>query len=464
MTRKGITVGTLSSALFLTFMSINQYFAPLGLFCAAMLMGASVQAQDATPESEPWNAKFQATYIWQKHPGFSAAYSGVNSLLPSPEKSYSFTSTAFLGLRLARGTELYFNPEAVQGVAFSGLTGLGGLNNSELQKTAGARLKLYRARLFVRQTWGLGGEREAVESEANQLGGSRDKNRVVLSAGNLAVSDLFDTNAYAHDGRTQLMNWSFLTHGAYDFAADARGYSWGAALEYFGDDWAIRAGRFAQPKEPNGLPLDFAIGRHYGDQLELEKSYELFGQPGKARLLVFRNHVFTGGFSDALANAAVTGGVPDTALVRRLRSKTGVGLNLEQALGSDVGAFARLARSNGETEVYAFAEIDRSLSVGTTIQGNSWGRPGDSVGLAYAQNGLTSSHQAFLAAGGIGFFVGDGRLNYRTEKIVEGYYSLGLPLLRSSALSLGMQYIRNPGYNADRGPVKVVSVRLHTEF
>ena len=443
---------------------MNYQLANLSVICTILFASASVLAQDVIPEVEPWNAKFQATYIRQSHPGFSAAYSGPLSLVPTPEKGYSFTATAYLGKRLARDTELYFNPEVVQGIAFSGLTGLGGLNNSELQKTSGPSPTLYLARLFVRQTWGLGGEREAVESGANELGGSRDKNRVVLTAGNLAITDLFDVNAYAHDARTQLMNWSFFTHGAYDFAADARGYSWGAALEYFGDDWAIRAGRFAQPKEPNGLPLDFAIGRHYGDQVELEKSYKVFGQPGKARLLVFRNHVFTGGFSDALANAAATGGVPDTASVRRLRSKTGVGLNLEQALSSDVGAFARLARSNGETEVYAFAEIDRSLSVGTTIKGNSWGRSGDSVGLAYAQNGLSSSHQAFLTAGGIGFFVGDGRLNYRTEKIVEGYYSLGLPLLRTSALSLGMQYIRNPGYNADRGPVKVVSVRLHTEF
>ena len=443
---------------------MNYQLANLSVICTILFASASVLAQDVIPEVEPWNAKFQATYIRQSHPGFSAAYSGPLSLVPTPEKGYSFTATAYLGKRLARDTELYFNPEVVQGIAFSWLTGLGGLNNSELQKTSGPSPTLYLARLFVRQTWGLGGEREAVESGANELGGSRDKNRVVLTAGNLAITDLFDVNAYAHDARTQLMNWSFFTHGAYDFAADARGYSWGAALEYFGDDWAIRAGRFAQPKEPNGLPLDFAIGRHYGDQVELEKSYKVFGQPGKARLLVFRNHVFTGGFSDALANAAATGGVPDTASVRRFRSKTGVGLNLEQALSSDVGAFARLARSNGETEVYAFAEIDRSLSVGTTIKGNSWGRSGDSVGLAYAQNGLSSSHQAFLTAGGIGFFVGDGRLNYRTEKIVEGYYSLGLPLLRSSALSLGMQYIRNPGYNADRGPVKVVSVRLHTEF
>ena len=443
---------------------MNKNIAALSLIWMALLVSAGVSAQETVPDPETWNAKFQATYIWQKHPGFSAAYSGPNSLLSSPEKSYSFTSTAFLGLRLARDTEIYFNPEAVQGVAFSGLTGLGGLNNSELQKTAGSSLTLYRARLFVRQTWGLGGEREAVESDQNQLAGSRDKKRVVLTAGNLAVSDIFDTNAYAHDARTQLMNWSFLTHGAYDFAADARGYSWGAALEYVDDDWTLRAGRFLQPKEPNGLPLDFAIGRHYGDQIEVEKSYQLAGQPGKARLLLFRNRTVMGGFNDALAQAAGTGGVPDTALVRRLRSKTGFGLNLEQALSPDVGAFARFARSKGETEVYAFAEIDQSLSVGTRVQGGLWGRPQDSVGLAYAQNGLSPVHQAFLAAGGIGFFVGDGRLNYRPEKIVEGYYSLGVNVLRHSALSLGLQYIRNPAYNADRGPVKVVSVRLHTEF
>ena len=440
----------------------------IGVCLLAFFLSFSTRAQNATTDEtagpQAWNAKFQSTYVRQTHPGFSAAYTGPSSLLPSAEKSYSFTATAFLGLRLAPDTELYFNPEAVQGVAFSGLTGLGGLSNGELQKTAGASLLLYRARLFVRQTWGLGGEREDVASDANQLGGSRDKNRVVLTAGNLAVSDLFDSNTYAHDARTQLMNWSFLTHGAFDFAADARGYSWGAALEYFGDDWAVRAGRFIQPKDANGLRLDYAIGRHYGDQIEVEKSIEIAGQPGKVRVLAFRNRLSTGGFNDALAYAAATGGTPDTTLVRRERSKTGFGLNVEQALTPDIGAFARLARSSAETEVYAFAEIDRSLSVGTNFQGRLWGRPMDSIGLAYAQNGLSPAHQAFLAAGGIGFFVGDGRLNYRAEKIVEGYYSLGLDVLRRSAITLGMQYIRNPAYNADRGPVKVVSGRLHTEF
>jgi hypothetical protein len=420
-----------------------------------------VLAQDvAVPEG--WNARFQATYIRQTKPGFSAAYSGVNSLSPDAEKSYSFTSTTYLGLRLARDTELYFNPELVQGVPMSGAGGLGGLSNGELQKTAGPTPTLYRARLFVRQTWGLGGEREDIASDPNQLGGARDKNRVVLSAGNLAVSDVFDVNTYAHDARTQFMNWAFLTHGAYDFAADARGYSRGAALEFYQGDWVLRAGRFMQPREPNVLPLDPSLSRHYGDQVELEKRYLLSGQPGKARLLLFRNRAVMGRFADALANAA--GGVPDTASVRQLRDKRGWGVNLEQSLSDTAGVFARIGKSDGASEVFAFAEIDRSLSLGISLKGARWGRDLDTFGLAYARNGLSGPHRDYLAAGGIGFFVGDGRLNYRPEAIVEGYYSFGLDVLQRTALSLGAQYIRNPAYNADRGPVRVFSVRLHTEF
>jgi len=284
----------------------------------------------------------------------------------------------------------------------------------------------------------------------------------VLSVGNLAVSDIFDANAYAHDPRSQFMNWSFLTHGAYDFAADSRGYSVGAALEYYTGDWAFRAGRFMQPRESNGLVLDRSLLQHYGDQFELEKAFTVAGQPGKARLLLFRNRAVMGRFADALAAAG--GGVPNIAAVRQLRTKQGWGINLEQSLTDNVGVFARLARSDGASEAYAFAEIDRSLSFGVNVSGAGWGRAKDTLAVAYARNGLSAPHQAFLAAGGSGFFVGDGRLNYRPEAIIEGYYSMGLEVLNRSALSLGLQYIRNPGYNADRGPARVVSVRLHTEF
>jgi len=430
----------------------------------ASLLPAVASAQDAEPEL--WTAKFQTTYIWQKKPSFHAAYSGENSLSPNAEKSYSFTSTAFLGLRTGPNTEFYFNPEGVQGVPLSGLTGLGGLTNGELQKTSGPNLKIYRARAFMRHTWGLGGGREKVEADLNQLAGLRDKNRVVLTLGNLATSDIFDDNNYAHDGRTDFMNWGFLTHGAYDFAADARGYSWGAAVEYYKDDWVLRAGRFAMPKESNGLALDFSIFKHYGDQIELEKGYALAGLPGKVRLLAYRNVAIMGGFSDALAYASANNTSPDVGPVRKKRSKRGWGINLEQALSTNVGLFARLGKHDGATETFAFAEIDQSASFGSVINGAMWGRGADAAGLAQARHALSQAHRDFLSAGGYGFFVGDGRLTYRREIITEAYYRLGLnvPRLNNTALTLGVQYIQNPAYNADRGPVKVASVRLHTEF
>lgn len=426
-------------------------------------------AEDA-PEPETWSIHGQATYVRQTKPAFQAAYSGPASLSPLRERSYSFTSTAFLGMRIAPGTEVYLNPELVQGLPMSNLTGLGGLTNGELQKTAGPTPTLYRARFFVRQTWGLGGGAERVESDINQLAGLRDRRRVTLTAGNLAVSDLFDGNAHAHDARTQFLNWSLLDQGAYDFAADARGYSWGAALEYVDGDWAVRAGRFLQPRESNGRKLDYRPFTHYGDQAELEKSWDgAFGRddrPGKARLLVFRNTAVMGGFRDALDFAAANGTTPAVADVRERRTKLGWGLSLEQQLTEHIGGFARFGRNDGRSETYAFAEIDRSASAGFTWSGGQWGRAQDAWGIALARNGLSREHRDYLAAGGCGFFICDGRLSYRPETIAETYYRIGfdLPHLRRTALSLGAQYIRNPAYNADRGPVKVGTVRLHTEF
>lgn len=431
------------------------------------LLCSTAHAQDtAAPTPEDWSVHAQATYIWQAKPAFHAPYNGMNSLSAAREKSYSFTSTLFLGYRLAENTGLYFNPELVQGVPMSNLTGLGGLTNSELQKTAGSNPKLYRARLFVRHTWGLGGEREAVPGEANQLAGFQEKRRLVLTAGNFAASDIFDANDQAHDGRTQFMNWSLLTHGAWDFAADARGYSWGAALEYYHDDWVLRAGRFMQPRESNGLQLDRSIFRRHGDQVELERNYELGGQPGRWRVLAFRNVARMGRFQDAIDWGRANQTAPAMDAVRTQHSKQGWGLSLEQALTPQVGLFARWSRSDGRSEAYAFAEIDQSFSVGATLGGALWGRDADALGLAYARNGLSGAHREYLALGGHGFFVGDGRLSYRPEQIFETYYRWSLPSVRGvdSAVSLGWQHIRNPAYNADRGPVNVYTARFHAEF
>ena len=284
-----------------------------------------------------------------------------------------------------------------------------------------------------------------------------------LTAGNLSAIDIFDDNAYAHDPRTQFLNWALITHGAYDFPADVRGYTWGAALEYFGDGWAVRAGRFLQPKQPNGQSLDWQAFKHYGDQVELERSHEIAGQPGKLRLLAFRARARMSRFRDALDLGAQTGTVPDINSVRTgTQTKSGLGVNLEQAISADAGVFARAMWADGQTETYAFTEIDRSLSGGVSLKGGSWGRAEDTVGVALARNGLSSARRDYLAAGGLGFFIGDGKLNYAPETILEAFYSW--KATKAAWVSADWQYIRNPAYNADRGPVNVVTLRLHGEF
>jgi len=417
-------------------------------------------AQDAPEET---SAKFQTTYVWQGKSPFGAPYSGPHSLSPDREKSYSFTATAALGTRAWTGGEFYFNPEVAQGVPLSGLTGLGGFTNGEIARTSGPNPTFYRARLFARQTWGFGGGSESVQSDANQLAGSVDRRRLVLTAGNLAVLDIFDDNRFSHDPRTQFLNWSLMTHGAYDYAADARGYSWGFALEYFHDASTLRAGRFIQPKEPNQLALDPRVFKHYGDQVEIERAYALANRPGKLRILVFRNVARMAGYQDALDLAAQAGGAPDINAVRTVeRVKHGLGLNFEQEISPTVGLFGRASWADGQTETYAFTEIDRSLSGGVSVKGGTFARARDTFGIAYVRNGLSTAHRDYLGAGGLGFFLGDGALNYRPENILESYYSLDVA--KNTLFSADFQRISNPGYNADRGPATVVSARLHYGF
>jgi hypothetical protein len=423
----------------------------------------AANADGETVERQPWwNAGFQSTYVLQRKPGFDAAYTGPHSLLTTPETGYTLTATLYLGLRLWRGAEAFFNPEVIQSQDLSNLTGLGGLSNGENQKGGGAVPNLYRARVFVRETIALGGELSAVEAGPNQLAGQVASHRLVVTAGNFAVPDVFDGNAFSHDPRTQFLNWSFMTYGASDFAADSRGYTWGIALEYYRDEWTVRLGRFAQPKESNGLPLDLSLLTHYGDSVEVEHAHVLFGQPGRIRLAGWRNVANMGGFRDALQYAAVHGGTPDVANVRRTQAKYGFGVNVEQNLLPDVGVFARYSSNDGRTETFAFAEIERSLTVGVSITGQRWRRSRDTIGIAWAANGLSDAHRAYLAAGGLGFFIGDGRLDYRPEQILEAYYSFAA--FRGFWFTLDGQHIINPAYNADRGPVNIVGVRFHVEY
>jgi len=427
----------------------------------AIALAASFFSSPGIAQSEaPFDFHAQATYVRQYKPSFASPYQGLHSLGPERAWAYTFTSTLYFGIQPLEGLELYWNPEFTQGVSFSNLQGLGGFSNGEQQRTAGPELRGYRARLFARKTWNLGGELETQRSEANQVKTSYATERIVLTAGNVSVLDVFDAMDFSHDPRTQFLNWASLTYGAWDFPADARGYTWGAALEYIHPRYQLRAGRFLVPVESNGLRLDWAAGSRYGDVAEVEVPYKLGARAGVVRLLGFRNEVNAGSYSDALAAAGA--GAPDVAAVRRAQSKRGLGVSTQLELTKDVGAYVRAGWNDGKTESFMFTEIDRSFAAGTLLKGRSWNRPEDTIGFASYVNGLSSAHRNYLAAGGLGFFLGDGRLNYASERIVEAFYSASVA--KGTALSAGCQRIWNPGYNRDRGPVDVLSARLHWEF
>lgn len=421
------------------------------------------QLRAAEPVTETLGAHYQLTYAWQVKPDMPAAYSGANSLLAQREYSSTLTATAYFGWRPWAGGELYFNPEVTQGQAFSNLTGLGGFTNGEVTRASSATPQWYRQRLFLRQTWNRGGEPQWQESDLNQLAGGVSSDRWVLTVGNFSLLDVFDKNAYAGDPRRQFMNWGLMTHAAYDYAADARGFGWGAALEWYRGDWALRVGRMTGPVNPNDLPVDFDILNHYGDQVELEHAHAWRGQPGKVRLLLWRNRAVLARFRDAIDLGRATGQTPDIFKVRYGEQfKTGLGLHLEQALGPTLGVFARAMQADGATETYAFTEVDRSLAAGLAWQGAAWGRARDTLGLAFMRNELSADRRDYLQAGGISFFIGDGALRYQPETIIELYYSWNIAA--KAFLTLDLQQIQNPAYNADRGPATFGGVRLHLEY
>jgi len=423
---------------------------------------SSQTTSNISTDSGLWNLHAQTTWIGQVKPGFSAPYTGDNSLKPTAEDSYSLSGTIYAGARLWDGGALFVNPEVMQARPLSGLHGLAGLTDSEQQKGSSSTPKLYLARVYLQQTVDLGGGSEQLDDGPNQLATMVDKHRLVMTLGYLSVIDLFDGNSLAHDARTQFMNWSFLAHGSFDYAGDTRGYTKGLITELDWDDWSARVGHFEVPRDADGQALDNQVFNHYGEALELEHQHTLWEQEGTLRLLAWRNREVMGRFDDAIAYAQQYGGTPDTANVRRLQTKVGYGINLEQSLTPDIGVFARLNWADGNTETYGFDEIERQLSLGTLVQGQRWGRKDDHLGIAWAQNELDKAHQDYLALGGLGPFIGDGAISYKPEQVVEVFYDGHvMPHLN---LGAGWQHIWNPAYNADRGTLNVFSLRAHVEF
>ncbi len=423
--------------------------------------GSAIQPL-ALPESTDWNIHGQTTFITQGYPGFRSPYQGANSLPRISQGRETWTVGAFLGWRLWEGGELYFNPELNQGFGIGSTLGLAGFSNGEAQKGGGEYPKFRAQRYFFRQTFGLGGEQEDVADAAGQLPGKRDIDRVTVTVGRFAVGDFFDGNSYAKDPRIDFMNWAMWSSAAYDFPADLPGYTRGAVVELNRKDWAIRAGLFQVPSAPNSDVLTFKTG---GTVVEFEERHTIFDQPGKLRLGVFANKGNTANYRDVLGISAANPGLDINDIVtgeRRDRLKYGFYVNAEQQVANDVGIFARASWNDGQNEILSFTDIDRSVSGGISIKGSYWGRPTDTFALGGAINGLSGAHRDFLAAGGKGLLIGDGLLNYSTERILETYYAVALN--KAFTLTADYQLIVNPAYNADRGPVSIFSGRLHGEF
>ncbi len=433
--------------------------------CLLVSCAALAQQEASTEDFEHVTARYQTTFVSQLKPSMYAAYSGKNSLKAGQEYSYTATATAYLGFRPWRGGELYLNPELTQGNPFSGLSGTGAFTNGELTRTASTTPTLYRQRLFLRQTWGLGGGDEKIDADLNQMAGLVDRNRVVLTAGNFSLLDVFDDNAYTKDPRVHFMNAGFMGPLAYDYAADARGFGWGFTTEWYQDGWVLRVGRMTGPREPNMLDIDYRIFKHYGDQVEIERAHELLGRSGKVRVLAWRNRAELARFSDALAwLQAHPGGDPQAIFSVRngAQIKSGYGVNIEQALADDLGWFLRAMTADGKTETWAFTETDGSFSTGLVLKGDRWQRHADTMGLGFIRNTISAERRRYLQAGGISFFLGDGGLNYRPEQVLELYYSLHA--WKQLYVTADVQRMWNPGYNADRGPANFFALRLHAEF
>lgn len=414
------------------------------------------------PESDDWNVHAQTTVLPQGYGPIHSPYAGPFSLPGSGQLQETWTTTAFLGARLWDGGEFYFNPELAQGFGINGTLGIAGFPNGEAQKAGAPFPKIRAQRYYLKQTFGLGGEQEDVADAPNQLAGKRDIDRVTLIVGRFAVGDFFDGNSYAKDPRADFMNWAMWASAAYDFPADLPGYTRGAVVELNRKDWAIRAGLFEVPAAPNSDVLTFKTG---GTVVEFEERHAIFEQPGKLRVGVFANSGNTANYREVLDLAAASPAldINDIATAtQRNRLKYGFYVNLEQQIVKDVGLFARASWNDGQNQILSFTDVDRGLSGGLSIKGSRWGRPDDTIGIGGAINGLSAAHRDFLAAGGTGLLIGDGRLNYRTERILEAYYAYSV--IKGVTLTGDYQLITNPAYNADRGPVSIFSGRLHAEF
>jgi high affinity Mn2+ porin len=417
----------------------------------------------APQDAERFAVHGQATFLEQLTAPFHAPYAGPNSLTPRQGAEDS-DMTLFLGARLWSGAEAWINPEIDQGFGLDDTLGLAGFPSGTAYKVGRSHPYWRLPRVFIRQTINLGGETSAVDADANQLAGSQSANRWVFTLGKFAVTDVFDSNQYAHDPRIDFLNWAAVDAGTFDYAADSWGFSMGATAEWYEGAWTLRTGMFDLSDVPNSETLDAGF-HEFQSIAEMEHRHEFMGLGGKLLVTAYESYGRMAVLNEVVDLAQSTGESMGAALVaaRGYRDRTGVSLSLEQQLGSDLGLFIRAGKASGNVEAYEFTDIDRAFSAGLSLNGKRWSRADDTLGLAVMDEDISAARVRFLNAGGLGILVGDGQLPHPgAEQILETYYRW-VPV-KWGQLTLDYQYVVNPAYNSDRGPVSIFALRLHLEF
>jgi high affinity Mn2+ porin len=441
----------------------------INLLVLIIIVSIPIFSQSILDSSKKWSYHFQLTAINQSHSSFKAAYSGNNSLSNGAEnKKLSLTTTLFVGRSLWKNAALYFNPEIAGGSGISAAKGIAGFTNGETFRIGSTEPVLYIARLYFKQYIPLRNTSyEAIASDANQLEEKIPNSRIVITEGKICLSDFFDNNAYSHDPRSQFMNWSLMSNGAWDYPADTRGYTQGIVTELVQPKWAVRFASVLVPRKANGLQLDYHVTKAHSETVEFEKTWQA-KHATTIRLLAFRNASQAPTYYTTLtevkngdsASVDVYSGLKEWKKYGGI--KYGFGINADHEVSNALGAFFKASWNDAKTATWAFTEIDRSVSAGLQIKGYSWKRPNDNIGIAHVINGISKDHQAFLNAGLYGFIIGDGKLNYGAEAITEIYYQA--KIASSFYISADYQFVNNPAYNKDRGPVNVFAFRGHVEF
>jgi high affinity Mn2+ porin len=418
----------------------------------------------------PWLPRFvgsQFTYTWQDVPPFNAPYSGPNSLTPHGDEEGTHTYGLYFGAGITPRLQLYADFEMARGAAIGHAVGLAGLTNGDVIRQGAVNLGQgpYLARSYLRYLIPLGAGVDTVDRAQDQVPDVEPTHRIEIKAGKFALNDDIDQNRYADATRYQFMDWSLWNNTAWDFAANTRGYSNEILVGYVSPAWSLKLAAAQMPTFANGNVLDNDLADAYGLNGELTVRPDDRGTV--LRLLAYDNRGRMGIYRQAIDIARAADTVPNiVADDRKGRAKYGFGLNVEQPLADsgNTGVFARLGWNDGRTEDFVFTEVDRVASGGVQVAGNAWHRPMDRFGLAAAVEGLSEDHENYLAAGGLGFVLGDGKLRYEPEQIVEADYRIQLPILSFAELTPAIQHVQNPGYNADRGPLYVYTVRVNLHY